>query len=598
MSFMKPLTLKFTFLLLLLLTTWVNGFSVVKYDEGRRMINGIQLLQDNEDGLAYYYLPQFPRISIDEDGTYELLCMKYIGQGGSETNGGLFHALVEFSLPDSLLAVLTDALQDEVPGARIVGPVPLQQALEDGETGVASFSVISAILNNTEGENPFTSQVVTSGFAPLLPGSKAAIAAKLSQEGATLLWESLQGPTSDVSVAIRGYYEAAVKGYNATVKAEVSTIYNHMSRIMNFQEGYSRRQLRKISDQLVQDQILEIDVFDRSEGLGIDNDNMEAILELVTDKLIELIFDAETGWSKMPETEVAVEQGQILGRRERGFFSKLFGGDQNEKYVSDNQYVVKKREDIKVNRFYLNLSKSTTVKVPVYTTGNLSGLYQSFNEDERYFRVVNLDDPDFQKREVFFQVDGQFTESFSDILNFVSVNFKKGYPGGQPEVSRDLMFNRKDLEEGNDVKSVLYPRLGATNQDWLDYEYRITWSLKGSNTTLHFPSKSRWASTKDAAISLIPPFNKRLIEVDADRSQFEPAGVHSASIRFFVILNGKAQPQRSLVLKSTDSESSNRISLYHDPEEPILYQVTWYTKDGPREEKPVVLKDDFILLLP
>src|SRR5690606_27568857 len=105
---------------------------------------------------------------------------------------------------------------------------------------------------------------------------------------------------------------------------------------------------------------------------------------------------AETGWAKQPDKETAVEQGQLAGRRERGFFSKLFGGDQNEKYVTDDQFVLKKREDIKVNKFYLNLSKSTTIKVPVYSSGNINGLYETFKEDpeskDKYFRVVDLED--------------------------------------------------------------------------------------------------------------------------------------------------------------------------------------------------------------
>ena len=34
-------------------------------------------------------------------------------------------------------------------------------------------------------------------------------------KGATLLWDSLSGGTSDVSIAIHAFYEAAVQGYHA-----------------------------------------------------------------------------------------------------------------------------------------------------------------------------------------------------------------------------------------------------------------------------------------------------------------------------------------------------------------------------------------------
>ncbi|MEZ4849248.1 MAG: hypothetical protein R3B93_11665 [Bacteroidia bacterium] len=42
-----------------------------KYDEGRLMINGIQLLQDNADEKLYYYIPH-PRLANKEDGLFEL----------------------------------------------------------------------------------------------------------------------------------------------------------------------------------------------------------------------------------------------------------------------------------------------------------------------------------------------------------------------------------------------------------------------------------------------------------------------------------------------------------------------------------------------
>ena len=72
-------------------------FAVVKYDEGRIMINGIQLLQDNTNPLEYYYLPQYPKLAKNADGSFEFLCIKYVG-ANKESSGGLFHALIYPSL--------------------------------------------------------------------------------------------------------------------------------------------------------------------------------------------------------------------------------------------------------------------------------------------------------------------------------------------------------------------------------------------------------------------------------------------------------------------------------------------------------------------
>jgi hypothetical protein len=580
----------------------INGIGQVNYDEGRLMINGIQLLQDSNQPDTYYYIPDFPRLSTKEDGDFELMCTKYIGQEGN-ASGGLFHTLIQFDLPEEVLNDLEKELKEKKGGAKIAGPVPMKQALKDGEDGIASFKIVSSILNNVDGKNPFTQNVITSGHAPLYKNSKAAIAAKLNQEGATLLWESLQGKTSDISVVVSGYYEAKVKGYNAVVSADMSTVYEHYSKVYSNQKEYTKRQMRKITDEMVQQQKLNIDVFDRSSGLGIKTDDMSSILSLITDKLIELMFDAEMGWAKQPEKETAVEQGQILGRRKRGFFSKVFGGARDEKYVTDNQFVLKNRSDIKVNKFYLNLSKSTTIKVPVYSSGNISGLYEVFKEDpsskDKYFRVVNLDDVDFSKREIIFQLDGEYVDTFNEILNSVTVSFKKHYGEDHSDVTKDVIINRTDLEAGKDYKNIFYPRLGIKESDWLDYEYQVSWNLKGNNKTIRLPkSEDKWLKANDASIALTPPFKKRTVQIDADRTFFKDANVQACSIRFFTILNGQPNPQGTVILRKNDTESTSKINLYHDADEPVAYQVNWYKKSGPTTEPLKSLDSDYLFLLP
>ncbi|MEZ4824907.1 MAG: hypothetical protein R3C61_01235 [Bacteroidia bacterium] len=583
---------------LFFLSTVSRVFAVVMYDEGREMVNGIQLLRDKDDPRAFYYIPQFPRLSTKEDGSLEFLCMKYVGQGGEETNGGIFHALVEFTLPQNVVAAAEIELGKRVAGARIVGPVPMMQATEDDENGLASFKVISAILNNTEGDNPFTSSVITSGYAPLLPGSKAAIAAKLNQAGATLLWESLQGPTSDISVSIHGYYEAAVKGYNAVVTAEVENVYEHFSRVYSKQEGYTKRQLRNITDELRQNQVLKIEVFDRSAGLNINTKDMDNILNMVTDKLIELIFDAETGWAKQPERETAVEQGQIQGRQDRGWFARTFLGADDTPYYTDDQFVMKKREDIRVNKFYLNLSKSTTIKVPVYTSGNIGGLYDALGENDKYFRIVNLDDAAFQKRDVHFQVDGEFVNAFDDLINFVTVSFKKDPGNGKESVTKDLVFRKEDLNNKY-FQTVTYPRLGTDGEEWLNYNYRILWSIKGIPNPISVPADEKdWNENNATSIPLAPPLTKRILEIDADRQLFKDAEVRSAQIRFMTILGGKAQVHKTVILRTDDAESTARVSLYHDPGEPIAYQITWYSTKGILNQKTQVLEGEYMFVLP
>ena len=120
---------------MLALAAWLlagPGWALVRYDDGRRVIKGVQLLQDAGDPNVYFYVPQFPRLATRADGTFELLCLKYVDPTGA-ASGGLFHALIEFSLPDELVADVERELKKQVPGARLAGPVPLLQAAQDGE---------------------------------------------------------------------------------------------------------------------------------------------------------------------------------------------------------------------------------------------------------------------------------------------------------------------------------------------------------------------------------------------------------------------------------------------------------------------------------
>jgi hypothetical protein len=572
-------------------------FAVVKYDEGRMMIDGIQLLQDNTNPLEYYYLPQYPKLAKNEDGSFEFLCIKYVGEN-KESSGGLFHALIEYTLPDSLVKTLGIKLAQQKPGAIIVGPVPLMQAFNDGQEGVGSFQVVSAILSQEGGEDKFTRTVITSGHAPLTPGSKAVVASLLTPEGATLLWNSMQGATSDVSVSIHAYYEAAVKSYNAVVKAEMSTIYEHFSRVYGVQQDYTKRQLRKIVDDLKQDGTLTIDVFDRTSALGIKDNELDAVLSLVTDKLVELMFNAESGWSQEPEREVAVEPGQFKGRQNESWFSRTFLGSKDTKYYTDNQYVMKKREDIRTKTFYMNLSQSTTVKVPVYSSGNLGGLFSTL--DSRYFRIVDMNDPAFQIRDLHFQIDGDYVDSFQDIINFVSVNFRKKYDADHDDQTKQIIINYQDVKSGNTIRSINYPRLGFTSSDWLDYEYQIGWSIKGENKTLKIPEgQDKWVRSNEPAISLRPPFDKRVLELDADRGLFRDAGVVTAVIDFATVLAGNVRKYRSISLKSGDAENSVSTAIYHDGGEEIVYRVTWYNKNGRQYRTELqVLDSDYLYLVP
>lgn len=550
--------------------------ALVSYDEGRRTILGISLLQDVNDQSLYYYIPPYPTVSHNENGDLEFLCLGFI-DAKSNMSGGILHFLCEFKLPEEGVKALQKALEEEVPGAKLAGVVPL---MEPKGEDASSFEVISAVLSDTA-EGGFTRKVLSSGHAPLLPGSKAAVAAVLNPQGATLLWNTLQEPTSDISVSIHAYYEAAVEGYHAKISAEVSTIYSHFSSVLNVQKGYKKRQLRNITDEMIRKSILKIEVTERA-GLDIDTKSMDNIANLVTTKLIELMFDSETGLSKLPTKEVAVEHGQIPGRQKASWLSRTFGGGSgDQQYISDNQYVMKQREDIQTTKFYIDLTKRTTIRVPVHTAGNMSAIFSSFKDDQKVFRVVNLDDASFEMREVYFMVDNEYLAAFHDTINFVSVSFRKKYPESH-DVTEQVMFTPTDIDKGQTSKPVRYPRLGITDSSWLDYEYRINWSVRDRPTVTIPKGKDQWLSAKDSTIALIPPFTKLTVnvEVDGTEDEFVANGVHSARVEMRWPLVGKRRQANKATIRYSDGEPRKEFIIYYDREASPEYRVTWYERGG------------------
>ncbi len=587
----KILILTFSFVAL----TLINA--QVKYDEGRIQVLGVQLLQDSQDEKAYYYLPQYPRLATGENGDLELMCIKYVGEE-NQPSGGLFHALIQFTLSGDMINKLQDALEIKVPGAKIMGPVPLQPLASEEGGGAAGFQLVSAVLSNAGGEGSFSRSVITSGYAPLLPGSKSAIAANLTPEGATLLWNSFAGATSDVSVSINACYEASVKAYNAVITANMDVIYNHFSKIYNYQHNYSKRELRDISDELTKDGKINIEVYDRSKGLGIKASDMEGILSMITDKITEIMFNTETGWSKAPEKEDAVTSGQIKGRQKRGWITKLFKGSGNAKYISDDQFVLKKRSDIRSNKFYLNLSKTTTIKVPVHSSGNLGGFYEELSNDPKYFRIVDLNDAAFQHRNIFFQIDGEYVDAFKSKINFVSVNFKKEHNTGAA-TTKEIFFNYNTIEKGELIKSIGFPRLGDKSAGWLNYEYRLNWSIRGIDKLISMPpGDSVWIKSNAPVISLKPPFKKEVVEIDADRSMFSDAGFSTAIVEFASVLADEKGKVGRVLLKADDAEALSRIVLYHDKGEQVVYRITWVSKKGTQKSKLKLLDSNYLYLLP
>jgi len=234
----------------------------------------------------------------------------------------------------------------------------------------------------------------------------------------------------------------------------------------------------------------------------------------------------------------------------------------------------------------------------VDTSGNLGGIYAEFKDDPRYFRIVNLDDPAFQKRSIQFQVDGAYLDSFQDTINFVSVNFRKRYPGqDQPDMTRSLVFTHEDVENGRITKEISFPRLGLPDDAWQDYEYQVRWSVRDRPTVGVPAGEDEWIATRDPAVSLVPPFEKEVVEVEADLDSFVDRNIVTAVVEFATPLAGQAKLQRKATFRYLDADNVKRVSVYHDRDKPVGWRVTWQTREASFQSPAQGLGSNYLYLV-
>jgi tetratricopeptide (TPR) repeat protein len=233
------------------------------------------LYRDHADAHKYYYVPDAPRLAMKRDGTPEFTFIKYTKTDGA-TKGGIIHFLVTWGMTEGELSSAESALRLKDPEAKIAGPVPFKEG---------TFKVVSA----TAGEGGiFSRRIVGEGKAPIMPGQKAAVSIALTEEGASLLWESFKNPTSDISVMFDLKFTGVSPAFQAKLKVNWDKVYTQHD-IKLHAEGQIKvvklqADVRAILEELRQKGAIELEV------VG-ENENMQKMLDTVYAHLLSLMCE-------------------------------------------------------------------------------------------------------------------------------------------------------------------------------------------------------------------------------------------------------------------------------------------------------------------
>lgn len=158
--------------------------------------------------------------------------------------------------------------------------------------------------------------------------------------------------------------------------------------------------------------------------------------------------------------------------------------------------------------------------------GNIGGFIKSQADINRYLVTVNLDDPFFQDRTVQVILDGQDYEDLKNYVNSVSVQFRRTHEDGTMTEGDVKFFADQFAAQGNRV-SWIYPRLGDSPEQWLNYEYKVVWQFYGGAHT-----ETAWTKTDLSVLTLSTPVKYRTLRINLDQRNLADRAVMAVTVQF------------------------------------------------------------------
>jgi hypothetical protein len=155
----------------------------------------------------------------------------------------------------------------------------------------------------------------------------------------------------------------------------------------------------------------------------------------------------------------------------------------------------------------------------------------------------------------------------------------KEYEDDQPAVDAQAQLTAKEVGEGALERVVSYPRLGVEGPEWLDYRYRVNWSLLRRDTVSE-PADGEWLPSSEPVVTLRPPLEMTEAELEVDRDAMIDRGVRVGVVEMRTEVMGETETRRVGVLRVTDAESVMMLNAVHDPSAEPEVRVTWVAVEG------------------
>ncbi|HEX7062923.1 MAG TPA: hypothetical protein VF200_13190 [Woeseiaceae bacterium] len=481
--------------------------------------------------IGYYYLPPRLTVAISDDGRPEFLFMKFItgtNRDGAGLSGALLHFLVKWGLTAEQEAELREIVAAEHDGV-LKGAAPLFAAAGEDP----GFSIVSATLQDGERRE----QLVSSGAAPLMPGGKAAAAAKLDAVGAQLLAKTFdpESTITDVTAVFNLAYETQLPAARGQVVIDWSRIEQEIQRIeAEYSRTHAGREKGNKGCFLFFCTTSESNVYEYSYDEMRDEYSylMEQryitfeFEERVADERVEKIREAFINYfiNSMSQPAEAPAADRTAEDDEEGD-----GDDLGIRTGAHYTYNVDKiKTGIQRGRQVFRMDYKLTLRWPLQVVGNLKSWYAEVASDPHAVQSVVLDDPMFEWRDILFLIDAEDKDLYGSEINFTTINVRKQRPDGS--VFEDAITIDEAHLRDKGTRAVLNYARGA-DPDSGTYEYKVQMSFRGGK---RWPEHPAWQRGDWEGVSIAAPLARRAIELEADLAELEAAGVTrvTAQIRY------------------------------------------------------------------
>lgn len=245
---------------------------------------GVTVFCDHADPARFHYLPQAPRLRVDDDGRPDLLLVKYRLDPGVEhaLGAGLLSLTVDLAVDDATLAELGKRVHQRFALDRAPQLAPVA-----ADTGTCELQILD---HGTDGTGARLAPRVFGATSPSLFGDNAAtFLVVLDAEGASLVEQTLR----DGSLPAGVVYQLQAAGLRPALRAQITArweeIYHYYENRLSGGKLLFAADIGKTATELRDHQAIEIHIDDLVPDADKDAVYGQALAR-VQDDIVERLF--------------------------------------------------------------------------------------------------------------------------------------------------------------------------------------------------------------------------------------------------------------------------------------------------------------------